>query len=185
MQAPVWSWLTVRRHRPPSIDATRREHPPQPVFPCNRAAMMRVAALFVLSLSLCGAKVHATDYKSVGAEPAILYNAPTERARKVFIAPRGMPVELILNLDGWSKIRDAEGDLSWVASRMLVNKRTVVVTSVRASILAEHVDAAPVVATADKGVLFDMLTPAASGWIKVMHEDGTSGYVRTAEVWGD
>jgi len=145
-----------------------------------------MAALFVLFFSLLGnAEAHAADYRSVGAESAILYNAPSERARKVFIAPRGMPVELILNLDGWSKIRDAEGDLSWVASRALVDRRTVVVTAVRTSILAGNSDTAMMLATADKGVLFDMLAPAAGGWVKVMHVDGTSGYVRTTEVWGD
>lgn len=145
--------------------------------------MLRVVALFVCWL-LHGT-TQAAEYKSVGSEAAILYNAPTERARKVFIAPRGMPVELILNQEGWSKIRDADGDLSWVQSGALSDRRTVVVTAVRASVLSANADAAPIVATADKGVLFAMQAPASGGWVKVMHEDGTGGYVRTAEVWGD
>lgn len=148
--------------------------------------MNRRAGAFALCVSLLGAATaHAAEYRSVGVVAAILYNAPTERARKVFLAPRGMPVELILNQDGWSKIRDASGDLSWVQSRDLVTRRTVVVTAASAPILANASDAAPALASADKGVLFEMKAAAPAGWVNVMHEDGTAGYIKAGDVWGD
>ena len=46
-------------------------------------------------------------------------------------------------------------------------------------------DAAPIVFSADRGVLLDLAEPVASGWIKVKHRDGQSGYVKASEVWGD
>lgn len=153
---------------------------------------LRAAALRGALAGLCGGLLlvgatlaQAAEYRSIAPSFAILYNAPTERARKMFIAPHGMPVERILDLDGWTKIRDAEGDLSWVATQALSDRRTVVVTAVRTSILAAMSDAATLTATADKGVWFDMTVPAQAGWVGVRHQDGTAGYVRSAEVWGD
>ena len=160
-------------------------------FAADRFALRATALRGVLAgmcgcLLLAGATfAQAAEYRSIAPSFAILYNAPTERARKMFIAPHGMPVERILDLDGWTKIRDAEGDLSWVATQALSDKRTVVVTAVRTSVLAAMTDTAPLMATADKGVLFDMTTPAQAGWVGVRHQDGTAGYVRSNEVWGD
>ena len=36
----------------------------------------------------------------------------------------------------------------------------------------------------DKGVLLEMSEQPSSGWVKVRHKDGQSGYVKTSEVWG-
>jgi hypothetical protein len=61
----------------------------------------------------------------------------------------------------------------------------VVVNIVKAQIRAAANDASPLLFTADKGVLLEMVEPPRSDWIKVKHRDGQSGYVKAAEVWGD
>lgn len=144
-----------------------------------------VSAFVFLLLSATGASVLAADFKSVGADPTIMYNAPSDRGRKVFIAPRGMPVQIVLNQDGWSKVRDASGDLSWVDSKALTTKRMVVVTAANAKMHTTAADASAVVATIDKNVLLELAAPAAAGWVKVKHQDGASGFVKTGEVWGE
>lgn len=144
-----------------------------------------VSVLVFLLLSASGASALAADFKSVGADPAIMYNAPSERGRKVFVAPRGMPVEVVLNQDGWSKVRDASGDLSWVDSKALTTKRMVVVTAASAKMYATAAETAAVIATIDKNVLLELAAPAAAGWAKVRHQDGTSGFVKTNEIWGE
>lgn len=131
------------------------------------------------------ASAYAVDFKSIGAAPAVLYDAPSEKGRKVFVAPRGMPVEIVLTYGEWTKVRDAGGDLSWVESRQLSNKRMVVVTAANARLRASADDAAPVVATVERGVLLELADPVASGWIKVRHRDGVTGFVKATEVWGD
>lgn len=149
-----------------------------------------------LSAALCGGVVaiaamvaagsaQAVEFKSIGAAPAVLYDAPSEKGRKVFVAPRGMPVEVVLSYGEWTKVRDAGGDLSWVESRHLVGKRSVVVTASPARLRANAEDTAPVVATADRGVLLELSDPVASGWLKVRHRDGVGGFVKATEVWGD
>lgn len=138
----------------------------------------------LLALTFAGA-AHAIEFKSVGAAPAVLYDAPSERGRKVFVAPRGMPVEVVLTYGEWAKVRDAGGDLSWIESKALTSKRHVVANVAAARVRASASDSAPVVFTADKGVLLEVAEPLASGWVKVRHRDGETGYVKAGEVWGE
>lgn len=141
------------------------------------------AALLVSTLAMSAA--HAAEFKSVGANPAVLYNAPSDRGRKIFVAPRGMPVEIVLTQNGWSKVRDATGDLSWVETSALTSKRNVIATTANLKLHAAAEDASAVVATVDKGVLLELVAPPASGWVKLKHRDGPIGFAKTAEVWGE
>jgi SH3-like domain-containing protein len=128
---------------------------------------------------------HAFDFKSVGAAPAILYDAPSVKGGKLYVAPRGMPVEVVLTYGEWAKVRDANGDLAWTEAKGLVAKRSVVVRNAAgAKLRASADDAAPIVMSADKGVLLDLLDPQAGGWVKVRHKDGLTGYAKTTDVWG-
>jgi len=129
--------------------------------------------------------VHAADFKSVGAAPAILYDAPSERGRKVFVAPRGMPVEVILSYGEWAKVRDVSGDLSWVEAKALDARRHVIVNVAGAKVRSAPDETSPVVFGVDRGVLLELAEPVSSGWIRVKHRDGQGGYVRATEVWGD
>jgi SH3-like domain-containing protein len=143
---------------------------------------------FALAATLSGAlagTAHAVDFRSVGAMPAVLYDAPSEKGRKVFVAPRNMPVEVVLTYQDWVKVRDVAGDLAWVEARVLTPKRYLISNVALLKVKAAADDAGAVVMTADKGVLFELAEPVASGWIKVRHRDGLAGYVRAAEVWGE
>ena len=144
-------------------------------------------SLFLLPLAamLFSGASCAAEFKSVGAYPAILYAAPSGRAPKRFIAPSGMPLEVVQSAGGWSRVRDAAGDLAWVDTRALLAKRTVVARSAATRIHAAAEDNAAIVFGAERGVLLDMLEGAPSGWVKVRHRDGASGFARAADVWGD
>ncbi|HTH45298.1 MAG TPA: SH3 domain-containing protein [Oxalicibacterium sp.] len=137
------------------------------------------------SATLGAAAAHAAQYKSVGANPVVAYNAPSEKARKVYVAPRGMPVEIILTQNGWSKVRDAVGDLFWLEAKGLAGKRTVIVIAPSAKLHASATDASPLVAVVDKGVLLDLAAAPAAGWVKLTHRDGTTGFAKVGEVWGE
>jgi SH3-like domain-containing protein len=139
-----------------------------------------IASVFLLIAS----NSYALEFKSVANAPAVLFDAPSIKGKKMFIAPRGMPVEIIFTHGEWTKVRDASGNLSWLESKSLSNKRNVVVKVASAKIRAEADDGAPVVFTADKTVLLELNEAPNSGWLKVKHRDGLSGYVKTNEVWG-
>jgi SH3-like domain-containing protein len=141
------------------------------------------ALLFILLSGFNPAQ--ATEFKSVGAMPAVAYNAPSDKARKVFVAPRGMPVEVILVQDVWTKVRDSAGDLFWLQSKSLISKHNVIVTAAGLKLHATADEASATIATIDKGVLLELVTPASSGWVKLKHRDGPTGFARIGEVWGE
>lgn len=147
--------------------------------------MQSIRLLTLAALLVSTGLAHAIDFKSVGAAPAVLYDAPSTKGIKLFVAPRGMPVEVVLTYGDWTKVRDAGGDLSWVESKALSSKRSLLVTAANARVRASADDAAALVFTIDKGVLLEWLEPGTAGWIKVRHRDGQSGYIRAAEVWGE
>ena len=144
-----------------------------------------IAALLPVTLAVFGTAAQAVDFRSVWPGPAVMYDAPGLRSKKVFIAPAGMPVELVLSNGDWSRVRDAGGDLAWIESKYLSNKRTLVVEVPQATARASASDTAAVVFSASKGVVLELAEPVSSGWIKVRHRDGETGYVKASDVWGE
>lgn len=139
-----------------------------------------VAAL--LACAACAAA--AAEFRSVGEHAAILYDAPSTRADRLFVASRFYPFEVVVKLDQWTKVRDANGEVAWIENSALGERRTVMVSVPVADVRAAPNPQAPLVFEAYKQVLLDALEPPSGGWIKVRHRDGQEGYVRTEQVWG-
>ena len=135
-------------------------------------------------LLLATAASHAVDFKTVGAAPVILYDAPSAKGGKLYVAPRGMPLEVVLSYGEWVKVRDASGEMAWTEAKGLSAKRNVVARAANLKVRASPDDTASAIILVDKGVLLEMSEQASSGWVKVRHKDGQNGYVKTSEVWG-
>jgi SH3-like domain-containing protein len=135
-------------------------------------------------LLLASASAQAFDFKSVGATPIILYDAPSLKGGKLYIAPRGMPVEVVLSYGAWVKVRDASGEMAWTEASQLSAKRNVVVRNSGAKVRATADDNGLLLMTADKGVLLELVDPQASGWARVRHRDGIIGYIKASDIWG-
>ena len=146
--------------------------------------ILRKILFGITALSLSTAAV-AIDFKSVGMTPAVMFDAPGQKARKIYIAPPGMPVEIVLDNGDWSRVRDVSGELSWVESRQLIDQRTLIVEAPVATVRATPSDTAATVFTTVKGVVLSLAEPIVSGWIKVRYKDGEVGYIKAAEVWGE
>jgi len=148
--------------------------------------MRRLIATCCISLLplLASVSAQAIEFRSVGASPVIMYDAPSQKGGKLYVAPRGMPVEVVFTSGAWSKVRDMSGDLSWIESKDLITRRNVIVRVANAKIHETADDASPLVFSADKSVVLEMAEPATSGWVKVKHRDGQLGYVKVNEVWG-
>lgn len=147
-------------------------------MPTNVRAIALAAAL-----ALPAALAQAIDYRSV-AEPAILFDSPSDKGKRLFIVAPGTPVEVVVNLDKWAKVRDAGGSINWIERRVLSDKRTVMVTSGRAIVKQRAAADAPPAFEAVKDVVLEVTGNAADGWLPVRHKDGASGFVRVTEVWG-
>ena len=134
-------------------------------------------------LALVAGAAAASDFRSI-VEPAVLYDAPSMRATKLYVIGRQVPVELIASDGTWAKVRDASGELAWIEKKALSESRTVVVTAPVADIREKADDTAPLAFRAQEGVLLELVDLDQIGWVHVRHRDGATGYVRLAEVWG-
>ena len=143
----------------------------------------RRALPFIALLGAAGA-APAVDYRSVDVPAAVLYDSPSQKGKKLYLIKAQTPVEVIVRLEGWFKIRDAEGSLAWVESRYLGDRRTLVVTALKAEIRQSDKADSPVVLELDKWVAVELVEPASPGWAKVRHRDGVTGYMRSTQVWG-
>ena len=135
-------------------------------------------------LLLAAPAAFAFDFKSVGPAPVILYDTPTSKGAKLYIAPRGMPLQVVISYGDWVKVRDMNGELAWTEAKGLVARRNVVVSTPGAKVFAGPDDTTPVLMTADKGVVLELVDPTAIAWVRVRHRDGILGYVRSNDVWG-
>lgn len=138
-----------------------------------------------MGLAATGGEALAVDFKSVGPGPAVMFDAPAQKSRKLYIAPAGMPVEIVFTNGDWTRVRDAGGALSWMETRSLSPRRTLIVETPQASVRSAADEVSPVVFNVTKGVLLELAEPVASGWLKVRHRDGETGYVKAADVWGE
>lgn len=126
----------------------------------------------------------AAQFLSVGEGGAILYDAPSAQAKKLFVARRYYPVEVVVGLEQWVKVRDLSGDLTWVRKDALSGQRTVIVTAARAQVRSAPDPGAPVVFAAEKDVALNVIEIANHDWARVEHAGGQTGYVQASEVWG-
>lgn len=126
----------------------------------------------------------AAEFRSVVDEAAVLYDAPSAQSKKLFIVNQGYPLEVVVVVQGWVKVRDASGALSWVeAAKVSAKQRTVMVKTPVAPIRQAADENSPMVFQAQQNVVLE-LTEAVGGWLRVRHRDGASGFIRVSQVWG-
>ena len=147
-------------------------------------AARRFPALVLGLAALAAASAaHALDFLSL-AEAAPAYDAPSAKARPLFVVLAGTPVELVVGLDGWSKVRDSRGELIWIEKKHLTDKRNVIVRVERAQVRAAAEDQAALVFEAERDVVLEFVEAIPGGWVKVRHRDGQSGFLKVPQVWG-
>ena len=125
----------------------------------------------------------ALDYRSV-TEAVAVYDAPSVKAKALFVILAGTPVELVVSLEGWSKVRDNKGDLTWIEKKNLADKRNVIVRTERAQVRVAAEDKAALVFEAERDVVLELLEAQPAGWARVRHRDGQDGFLKATQVWG-
>ncbi|MEO7343485.1 MAG: SH3 domain-containing protein [Methylotenera sp.] len=129
--------------------------------------------------------VFALDFRSVAVPKAVLYDAPSSAAKKILLLSQYYPVEVIVNLGDWLKVRDAQGTISWIEAKQLSTKRTVLVNVNKAELRQSADTSSVLVATLEKDVALEVIDMNLNnGWLKVKHRDGASGYILISSTWG-
>jgi len=139
----------------------------------------------ILALALLAGPAQAIDYASV-ARNAILFDASSPQARKLAVIRPGTPVEVVVTTPDlqWVRVRDPSGALSWIEGNALSKQRTVQVIAEQVAVRREANEHSPVVFEAVRDVVLEFVSVVPGGWVKVQHASGSSGFLRSAEVWG-
>jgi SH3-like domain-containing protein len=137
-----------------------------------------------LGLAVAAELCAAGEFRSTVDAATVFYDAPSVKSRPLFVVSRGYPVEIMVTLEGWMKVRDAGGSVVWVESRALTPKRMVVVRRKIAEVRSTPEETAAVAFKVAQNVLLELVEVGPAGWARVRHADGATGFIRVAEIWG-
>lgn len=126
----------------------------------------------------------AAEFRSIGDRPAILYDAPASRATKMHVLGAYQPVEVVIKLDKWSKVRDVSGEFAWVDNTLLSDRRLVVVQAERGEVRKSAAATAPLAFEVRRSVVLEVTGPLADGYLPVRHRDGSAGFIAVSQIWG-
>ncbi len=141
-------------------------------------------ALLVIVLSFSSYANAEIEYYSIAENAVVMYDAPSLKADKLFVASRYLPVEAVVNVEGWVKVRDSSGSLAWVEKKALSQQRYVVVIVPMADVFQSANASSTLVFQAEENAVLEWLDSDTQGWVKVRHADGQTGYVKVNQVWG-
>jgi SH3-like domain-containing protein len=128
---------------------------------------------------------YAVDYGSVTENAVVLYNKPSIESKKLYVVSRYMPLEQAVSLENWVKVRDSSGNMAWIEKRFLSSKRFVITTDAQVAIHQSPEEKSAVVAQVKKQVALELLGTTDTGWLKIRHIDGATGFVKAAQIWGE
>ncbi len=139
-----------------------------------------------LLAALVAGPAGALDFRATGEAATVLYDAPSLKAKPVFVLGRDYPLEMVVSVEGWAKVRDASGALAWVEKKVLVERRSVLVKTPQAEVFFAPDASSTVVFRAEQNVLVELLElpPPGSAWARVRHRDGQWGFARIQQLWG-
>jgi len=120
----------------------------------------------------------------VAESATVLYDAPSSKGRRLFVLGAGYPLEVIVSVEGWTKVRDSGGTIGWVEARALGPRRMVVVKPSVAEVRAAPEAGAAVVFKVARNVVLEWVETLPSGWTHVRHAEAGQGFLPSAELWG-
>jgi SH3-like domain-containing protein len=139
---------------------------------------------FAFGLFLFSGCAAAADFRSVQENAAVLYDAPSRAATPLFVVQRNYPLEVIVSLEAWIKVRDHTGALTWIEKKSLGDRRMVLVTAAVLEARVRPEEGAPLAFSAAQNVVLELVETAPNGWLRVRHADGATGYAPPGHAWG-
>lgn len=126
----------------------------------------------------------ALEYRTT-SRAALLYDAPSTASGKIAIAGNGLPLEVVVEMPAWIKVRAPSGRLAWIEQAALGDSRNIMVKAEFSVIRQQPRPDAEIAFRAVRGVLLEATGDAdAFGWIPVKHADGLTGWMPAHEGWG-
>lgn len=109
--------------------------------------------------------------------PTLQHNVLWQYQRK------GLPLIVVAETDNWRKVRDNNGEESWVRRVALSGVRTVL-TKQEIDLRARASEGARITAVAQGNVLLSLGDCNDQNWCRVKSQDGYKGWVQRQYLWG-
>lgn len=138
------------------------------------------AGLFVLLLAAGEARA---ENRSVGVPTANFRSGPCTSRPVLFTADRYYPVQVLRCERGWCETRDFEGDVAWVAERLLRRQPSVVVNVNQANVRAGPSIESSVLFRVDWGEALKV-NERKDDWVSIEDIAGERGWVYSKLTWG-
>ena len=99
---------------------------------------------------------------------------------------KGYPLEVIVSLKEWKKVKDHEGLINWIKTSDLSSKRTVLNLKGDNPIYLEPSSASPILAKVNENVTLELLdAKKIDDWVKVYSKVGDiEGFIKATDLWG-
>lgn len=143
-----------------------------------------VAILLILSVAQAqAAQVKILRYVSQRSEKAYLREGPSYAHRVLWIyRHRGYPFAVLAEFDVWRRVQAPDGTIGWMASSMLSDQRSVLVTGGGRVPITAKADGGKVVALADPGAVVSLR--ACTGETCRIHGESVDGWIPKNRIWG-
>ncbi len=138
----------------------------------------------VLATGTLAASASAAELMSVKNESANFRDGPGDKHAIVYSADKFYPVEVVEKKDGWAKVKDFEGDVAWVAERLLAKQETVVVEGDKVNVREKPNTTSEIAFKSERGEVFKVESHQGK-WLKVVDANGDGGWIRDDMVWGE
>lgn len=148
--------------------------------------IIRMLPLFLLVLFLTQSAI--AEYLSVKGDNVNLRAKPDILSTVKWEYGKGFPLKVLEKKGEWVKVADFEKDTGWINRSLLSSTPHVIVNVNKNSKKFINIRQGPsvsdnVVGKAYYGVVFQQLQ-TKSGWVKVRHESGLEGWVKSSLLWG-
>ncbi len=100
----------------------------------------------------------------------------------------GYPLKIITQKGKWVKVKDFENDTGWIFKKYISRTPHMIVKVNKGKTRKINIRSGPgtkykIVGQAYYGVVFETITQK-SGWAKVKHESGLTGWIKRSLLWG-
>ncbi len=124
----------------------------------------------------------ATDYVIVKKDGVNIRSGPSTKKEILWEVFKDFPLQITDKKNDWLKTKDFEGDSGWIFKNLVSKKKRVIVKVNTANMRIGPGKDYELSATVKYGVVFTPLEKE-NDWIKVKHEDGTTGWIFKKLLW--
>lgn len=147
--------------------------------------------LFVFSVLMCNFILISTVSAKMGSvvgDKVQLRTGPGTKYTAKWQYGDGFPLKIITKKGNWLKVSDFENDTGWIFKKYISKTPHMIVKVNKGKTRKINIRSGPgtkfkIVGQAYYGVVFTTISQK-SGWAKVKHDSGLTGWIKRSLLWG-